>query len=336
MLVFLSSISILVTVLLIVAYYVYFERKILGYMQNRIGPNRVGYFGLLQPIADAIKIFFKEVIVPNKSNKNLFFIAPILSFFSSYSAWAVIPIGYGMSLSRINIGLLYIMSISSIGVYGIIIAGWSCNSKFGVFSAIRASAQFISYEIPMSLCILGVVIASGSLNLEDIVKSQSGGILHWYFLPLFPLFVIYFISGLAETNRSPFNAVEGESEIIAGHHIEYSGSKFALFFLSEYSSMMLISFLTPILFLGGLNSPLEGIPYLCQLDNILPQPFWLFLKSFFFMFFFIWIRATVPSYRYDQVMRLGWKIFIPLTLIWIVMVSLMVKVELPPWWGIKL
>jgi NADH-quinone oxidoreductase subunit H len=327
----LYSILIIIPLILVVAYYTYAERKVIGYMQDRLGPNRVGSFGLLQPIMDALKLFLKEIIIPTKSNRYLFFIAPILAFAPAYAAWAVIPFAPGVVLSDMNLGLLYILAMTSFSVYGIVIAGWASNSKYSLFGALRAGAQVISYELAMSFSIVGVVIAANSLSISGIIESQQGGILHWYFIPLFPLFIVYFISGLAETNRAPFDVVEGESEIVAGHHIEYTGSRFALFFLAEYANMILISILTAIMFLGGWNSPFEGTPLHSWFDWV-PATVWLFGKTGIFMFMFLWIRATYPRYRYDQIMRLGWKIFIPLTFVWVVVVACMVRFGLGPWW----
>ena len=258
----LKVLLIVIPLILVVAYYTYAERKVIGYMQDRVGPNRVGAFGLLQPIVDAVKLLLKEIIIPAKSNRYLFFIAPMLAFIPTYTAWAVVPFGQGIVLADINAGLLYILAMTSISVYGVIIAGWASNSKYGMFGALRAAAQVVSYELAMGFAIVGVLIAAGSLNLSTIVETQKGGIWHWYFIPLFPLFVVYFISGVAETGRAPFDVIEGESEIIAGHHVEYSGARFALFFLAEYANMILISLLTAVFFLGGWLSPFSNIPKL--------------------------------------------------------------------------
>ena len=328
----LKILLIMIPLILVVAYYTYAERKVLAYMHDRIGPNRVGSFGLLQPLIDAFKLLLKEVITPTKSNRYMFFIAPLLAFAPAYAAWAVVPFGAGMVLSNANAGLLYILAMTSFAVYGVIIAGWASNTKYAMFGALRASAQVISYELAMGFALVGVIIAAGSLNLTTIVEAQYGGIWHWYWIPLFPLFIVYFISGIAETNRAPFDVVEGESEIIAGHHIEYSGSKFALFFLAEYANMVLISILTAILFLGGWYSPFQGIPYLESAFAFVPGMVWLFLKTGLFMFVFLWARASFPRYRYDQLMRLGWKVFIPLTFVWVVIVAFMVWFGLGPWW----
>ncbi|WP_192484301.1 MULTISPECIES: NADH-quinone oxidoreductase subunit NuoH [Cysteiniphilum] len=328
----LKILLIVIPLILVVAYYTYAERKVIGYMQDRIGPNRVGSFGLLQPIVDAVKLLLKEIIIPAKSNRYLFFIAPMLAFAPAYTAWAVVPFGQGIVLADINAGVLYILAMTSIAVYGVVIAGWASNSKYAMFGALRAAAQVVSYELAMGFAIIGVLIAAGSLNLSTIVETQQGGIWHWYFIPLFPLFVIYFISGVAETGRAPFDVIEGESEIIAGHHVEYSGARFALFFLAEYANMILISLLTAVFFLGGWISPFENIPVLDQFFSFVPGMIWLFLKTGIFMFMYLWIRATFPRYRYDQLMRLGWKIFIPVTLVWVIVVAFMVKLGLGPWW----
>lgn len=328
----LKVLLIVIPLILVVAYYTYAERKVIGYMQDRIGPNRVGSFGLLQPIVDAVKLLLKEIIIPAKSNRYLFFIAPMLAFAPAYTAWAVVPFGKGIVLADINAGVLYILAMTSIAVYGVVIAGWASNSKYAMFGALRAAAQVVSYELAMGFAIIGVLIAAGSLNLSTIVETQQGGIWHWYFIPLFPLFVIYFISGVAETGRAPFDVIEGESEIIAGHHVEYSGARFALFFLAEYANMILISLLTAVFFLGGWISPFENIPVLDQFFSFVPGMIWLFLKTGIFMFMYLWIRATFPRYRYDQLMRLGWKIFIPVTLVWVIVVAFMVKLGLGPWW----
>ena len=322
---------IVIPLILAVAYYTYAVRKVIGYMQDRIGPNRVGSFGLLQPIMDALKLFLKEIIVPNRSNKYLFFVAPILAFAPAFAAWAVIPFAKGVVLSDMNLGLLYILAMTSLSVYGVVIAGWASNSKYSLFGALRAGAQVISYELAMGFAIVGVVIASGSMSISGIIESQNGGMLHWYFIPLFPLFIVYFISGIAETNRAPFDVVEGESEIVAGHHIEYTGARFALFYLAEYANMILISILASIMFLGGWNSPFEAT-FLENIFSYVPSTFWLLAKTGIFMFMFLWVRATFPRYRYDQIMRLGWKIFIPLTFVWVVVVACMVRFGVGPWW----
>lgn len=309
-----------------VAYLTLAERKVIGYIQVRIGPNRVGPRGLLQPIADALKLLCKEVIVPQGASRFLFLIAPILALGPALAAWAVIPFGAEMTLANINAGLLYILALTSLGVYGIIVAGWASNSKYAFLGAMRSAAQIVSYEIAMGFALVGVLVAAGSLNLGDIVEAQRGGygIFSWFWLPLLPLFFIYFISGVAETNRAPFDVSEGESEIVAGFHVEYAGMAFALFFLAEYANMILISGLTAVLFLGGWLSPVPGIP-----DGI----HWFLVKLSFFLFLFLWFRATFPRYRYDQIMRLGWKVFLPITIVWIVVVAAMVVWHVPPWFA---
>jgi len=319
-------IVIVVPLMLSVAYLTYAERKVIAFMHDRIGPNRVGNYGLLQPIADAIKLLFKELIIPTKSNKYLYMIAPVVVIGPSLTAWAVIPFNEDFMISNLNIGLLFLLSMTSLSVYGIIIAGWATNSKYALLGALRSAAQTISYEIAMGFCFVGVLMLSRSMSLKEIVLAQSGGILHWFWLPLFPLFVIYWISAVAETNRAPFDVVEGESEIVAGFHVEYSGIRFALFFLAEYSNMILVSVLCVIMFFGGWMSPISNSNFIGQfLHNYLPPIFWLLFKSSFFIFSFLWFRATFPRYRYDQIMRLGWKIFIPITLVWIIIIAFFVK-----------
>ena len=305
---------IVIPVMISVAYLTYFERRVIGFMQSRIGPNRVGFFGLLQPIADALKLLF----LPAKSNNFLFFLAPLLSIAPALAAWAVIPFGFEMVLADINAGLLYVLAMTSIAVYGVIIAGWASNSKYAFLGSLRSAAQIVSYEIAMGFTLVGVLMCANSLNLGEIVMAQQGGISQWYCWPLFPLFIIYFISAVAETNRAPFDVAEGESEIVAGFHVEYSGMAFALFFLAEYANMILVSILAVIMFLGGWMSPFSFMP-----DGI----FWLLVKVAFVLFFFIWFRATFPRYRYDQIMRLGWKFFIPLTLIWIIFIGAMMQTD---------
>lgn len=329
----LKIVGILIGLVVVVLYLTYFERKVIGYMHVRLGPNRVGPGGLLQPFADMVKLLTKEIIVPTASNRFLFILAPIISFGTAMIGWAVIPFDQGVVLANINAGVLYSLAISSLGVYGIMVAGWASNSKYAMFGALRAAAQTISYEISMGFALIGVMMAAGSLNFQTIVAAQSGGVWHWYFLPLLPLFVVYWISGVAETNRLPFDVAEGESEIVAGFHVEYSGVTFALFFFAEYANMVLISILASILFLGGWLSPFQGIPILGSLFAFVPGYLWLLLKLSFFLYCFLWLRATLPRYRYDQIMRLGWKVFIPLTLIWIVVIALAVQFKLGPWWG---
>jgi NADH-quinone oxidoreductase subunit H len=317
--------------MLIVAYLTFAERKIIGYIQVRVGPNRVGPRGWLQPIADAVKLLVKEVIVPTNANRFLFFAAPVLAIAPALAAWAVVPFTDGLVLADINAGLLYILALTSMGVYGIIVAGWASNSKYAFLGAMRSAAQIVAYEIAMGFALVGVVIAAGSLNLRAIVLAQEGTFLHWFWLPLLPLLVIYFVAAVAETNRLPFDVAEGESEIVAGFHVEYSGMTFAVFFLAEYANMVLVSALAVLLFMGGWLSPFAGIPLLDSLFSWVPGVVWLGLKVSAFLFLFLWFRATFPRYRYDQIMRLGWKVFIPLTLIWLVVVSFGVLLHVPPW-----
>lgn len=305
-----------------VAYLTLAERKVIGYMQVRIGPNRVGYFGLLQPIADGLKLLFKEIIIPSASSKALFLIGPVLAIAPAFAAWAVIPFDATLVLADIDAGLLYILAMTSVAVYGVIIAGWASNSKYAFLGSLRSAAQIVSYEIAMGFSLVGVLMCANSLNLGKIVMGQSGGILHWYFLPLFPLFIVYFISAVAETNRAPFDVAEGESEIVAGFHVEYSGMAFAVFFLAEYANMILVCMLAALMFLGGWLSPVSFVR-----DSVL----WLLAKVGFLLFFFLWFRATFPRYRYDQIMRLGWKIFIPITIVWIVFVGGMMQTSYANW-----
>ena len=315
-----------------VAYFTYAERKVIGYMQNRLGPNRVGWYGLLQPIADTLKMLLKEILVPSNANPFLFYLAPLLSLLTAFSVWAVVPFSDDFVVADIDAGLLYVLALTSMGVYGVIIAGWASNSKYAFLGAMRSAAQIVSYEIAMGFALVGVVMASGSLNLRAIVVAQEGtSVLNWFVWPLFPLFVVYFISGLAETNRSPFDVAEGESEIVAGFHVEYSGMAFGLFFLAEYANMILITALTVIFFFGGWMSPLAGVSGLESSFFAQPSFAWLALKMTFFMFCFLWARATFPRYRYDQIMRLGWKVFLPITFIWIAVEGVMVALEVGPW-----
>ena len=295
-----------------VAYFTFAERKLIGYMQTRVGPNRVGPKGWGQPIADAVKLMFKEIILPTRSNKFLFLIAPILSLMPALAAWAVMPFTDELVLANIDASLLYVLAMTSMGVYGVIIAGWASNSKYAFLGAMRSAAQIVAYEIAMGFALVGVLMVAGSLNLKEIVLNQSGGFWEWYWLPLLPLFVVYFISGVAETNRAPFDVAEGESEIVAGFHVEYSGMAFAVFFLAEYANMILIAALTVLMFLGGWLPPLEMAPF-----TWIPGLFWFGGKTALVAFFFLWFRATFPRYRYDQIMRLGWKVLIPVTLVWI-------------------
>jgi len=320
-------IAITVPLILGVAYLTLAERKVIGWIQVRIGPNRVGPFGLLQPFADVFKLVFKEIVVPTGASRYLFFIAPVLLIGPALAAWAVIPFDEGIVLSNINAGLLYVLALSSVGVYGVILAGWASNSKYAFLGCLRSAAQIVSYEIAMGFALVGVLMAASSLNISDIVRAQAGGIHHWYFLPLFPLCIVYFVSGLAETNRHPFDVAEGESEIVAGFHVEYSGVAFAVFFLAEYMNMILIAALTSIMFLGGWLAPW---PALNDITILGIHPLgdgigWLLLKMCFVLFFFLWVRATFPRYRYDQIMRLGWKVFIPVTLVWIIFLGAMMQ-----------
>ncbi len=324
-----------IAVILCVAFSTYFERKVIGSMQARVGPNRVGWNGILQPFADVIKLLIKEVIVPSQSSKFLYVIAPLLSLTPALAAWAVIPMNDWFVIADINAGLLYVLALTSVGVYGVILAGWATNSKYALLGAMRSAAQIVAYEIAMGFALVGVLMAGGSLNIGDIVEAQAGGVSNWFLLPLFPLFVVYWISGVAETNRAPFDVAEGESEIVAGFHVEYSGVAFALFFLAEYANMILISTLTAVFFLGGWASPFEGwtflndIPWLAWLT--VGGLHWLFLKMCFFMYTFFWLRATFPRYRYDQIMRLGWKVFIPVTIVWIAVEGAMAWYQVGPW-----
>jgi NADH-quinone oxidoreductase subunit H len=321
-----------ITVILVVAFTTYFERKVIGYMQGRIGPNRVGPLGLGQPFADVIKLLIKEVIIPEKSNRFLFIIAPLLAIIPALAAWAVIPIAPNFIIADINAGLLYVLALTSVGVYGVILAGWATNSKYAFLGAMRSGAQIVAYEIAMGFALVGVIMAAGSLNLGDITRAQAGGVSHWFLIPLLPLFFVYFISGVAETNRAPFDVTEGESEIVAGFHVEYSGVAFAVFFLAEYANIILISALTAIFFLGGWASPFEGWAFLGD-GALLREPsfIWLAAKICFFIFVFFWLRATFPRYRYDQIMRLGWKVFIPITIVWIAVEGVMAWLHLGPW-----
>jgi NADH-quinone oxidoreductase subunit H len=326
---------IVLPLMIVVAYYTWLERRVIGAMQVRIGPNRVGFFGfrlqgLGQPIADAMKLMFKEIVIPTRANPFLFVIAPMLTLGPALAAWAVFPFDENLILADINAGLLYILALTSLGVYGVIIAGWSSNSKYAFLGAMRSAAQIVAYEIAMGFALVGVLVAAGSLNLGDIVRAQAGSAVHWFWLPLFPLFMVYMIAGVAETNRAPFDVAEGESEIVAGFHVEYSGMTFAAFFLAEYANMILISALTALMFWGGWLSPFEGT-FMQPWFEWMPGIGWLFAKTFVFMVLLLWFRATFPRYRYDQIMRLGWKVFIPITIVWILVVGLAVVYEMP-WW----
>jgi len=323
----LKILAIAVPVIVAVAFYVVWERKLIGWMHIRHGPMYVGW-GILQAFADVFKLLFKEVIQPTLAHRTLYLLAPLITLAPAFAAWAVIPFDAQLVLSNANAGLLYLLAMTSLGVYGVILAGWATNSKYAFLGAMRSAAQVVSYEIAMGFALVGVMVAAGSLNLSEIVTAQAGnaGFLEWFWLPLLPLFVIYFVAGVAETNRAPFDVVEGESEIVAGHMVEYSGSAFALFFLAEYANMILVSFLTSLFFLGGWLSPIPAswIPEIPVVSIILGDGWWwLFAKVFFFASCFIWFRASFPRYRYDQIMRLGWKVFIPLSIAWIVVTALM-------------
>lgn len=325
--------AIVLPLLLTVAYITYAERKVIGYIQCRIGPNRVGFRGLLQPFADLIKLIHKEIIIPTQSNKYLFVIAPLFALAPALVGWSVIPFDTGLVLANINAGILFLFAMSSLSVYGVLIAGWASNSKYAMLGALRSAAQTVSYEIAMGFALVGVLLAANSMNVSDIVLSQRGGILHWWFIPLLPLFLVFWIAGIAETNRAPFDLAEGESEIVAGFHVEYSAVGFALFFMAEYTSMTLISVLLTLLFLGGWLSPFEGISVLNDIFFFVPGIVWLLLKTAFFMFVYLWARATFPRYRYDQLMRLGWKVLIPVTIVWLLVVALMVMFQVKPWFS---
>lgn len=324
---------IVIPLLGVVAYLTLAERKVIGYMQSRIGPNRVGIFGLGQPIADGLKLLYKEIIVPTASNRYLFIIAPILSIAPALTAWAVVPFDQGWVLANINAGVLFLFAMTSLSVYGILISGWASNSKYAFLGALRAAAQTVSYEIAMGFALVGVLLAADSMNLTDIVMKQSGGFWHWFWLPLFPLFFVYWVCGVAETNRAPFDVAEGESEIVAGFHVEYSGITFAIFFLAEYASMILVSTVAALLFMGGWLSPFQGIPLLENLFVGVPGIIWLFIKTSFFLFLYIWMRATFPRYRYDQIMYLGWKVLIPITLVWILVEGFAIVFQIGSWFS---
>jgi NADH-quinone oxidoreductase subunit H len=336
---------VIVTVVLIlsVAYLTLWERKLIGWMQVRKGPNRVRIFGFLpgmgQPFADVIKLLIKEIVVPSASNKVLFRIAPAITLIPAFAIWAVVPVAPGFAIANVDAGLLYVLSLTSVGVYGVILAGWASNSKYAFLGAMRSAAQIVAYEIAMGFALVGVLMTSNSLNLGTIIEKQAGGLFSWNWFWLFPLFLVYFISGVAETNRAPFDVAEGESEIVAGFHVEYSGIGFALFFLAEYANMILIAALTAVFFFGGWQSPLNGyvaadsslfqIPLLGALLN--DGTHWLVFKMFLFLCLFLWLRATFPRYRYDQIMRLGWKALIPVTIVWIFVEMLMAHFKIGPW-----
>ncbi len=333
----LQILGVLIALVIAVAMLTLAERKVIGYMQLRLGPNRVTFFGLpvlrglAQPFADVIKLLLKEIIVPGRSSRLLFLLAPLVVLVPAMATWAVVPFSPEFVLADIDAGLLYVLALTSLGVYGVILAGWASNSKYAFLGAMRSAAQMVAYEIAMGFALVGVLMAAGSLNLGEIVRAQQGGFGSWNWFWLFPLFIVYFVSGLAETNRAPFDVAEGESEIVAGFHVEYSGAAFAsLFALPEYANMILISALTAVFFFGGWLSPFQG--YLPD-DVLLAKPgfFWLFLKICFFLFVFLWVRATFPRYRYDQIMRLGWKVLIPITLVWIAVEAALAWLRIGPW-----
>ena len=324
-----SILIVIMPLFFIVAYVTYSERKIIGFMQSRMGPMRVGPSGLLQPIADVLKLVSKEIIIPTNANKGIFLTAPMLMLIPSLLVWSVIPLSEYFIISNINAGLLFILALTSLSVYGVILAGWASNSKYAFLGSMRSAAQIIAYEIAMGFALVGVLMLSGSLNLQQIILAQSGTIFNWYWLPLFPLFIIYFIAGVAETNRAPFDVSEGESEIVAGFHVEYSGMAFAMFFLAEYMNLILISILCSIMFFGGWLSPFAGTfvnPYL----SFIPGFVWLSLKTLIFIFIFLWLRATLPRYRYDQIMRLGWKVFLPITFFWLTIIGILIYFKYLP------
>lgn len=322
---FFLSLALILVLLAMVAYLTTFERKIIGYMQDRIGPNRQGFAGVLQPLADTIKFMTKEIIQPEQSNGYLFIIAPVMTMVPALAAWAVVPLNDGWVLADVDMGLLFILAMTSLATYGVLIAGWSSNSKYAMFGAMRVAAQIISYEIAMGFALIGVILAADSLNLTEIVNKQSGGVFHWFIWPLFPLAIVYWITAVAETNRAPFDVAEGESEIVAGFHVEYAGMGFALFFLAEYANMILISVLTSLLFVGGWHPPFDMVIF-----SWVPGWCWLLLKTSFFLYLFLWIRATVPRYRYDQIMYVGWKVLIPISMFWLLVVAVMVLIGWMP------
>jgi len=318
-----------ISVILCMAFLTLLERRVIGSIQARIGPNRVGPMGIGQPFADVLKLLMKEIVIPSSSNKFLFMLAPLLALIPALCTWAVVPLWPGFTVANVNAGLLYILALTSTGVYGIILAGWAANSKYALLGAMRGAAQMVAYEIAMGFALVGVVMAAGSLNLGEIIEAQRGGYFSFFIWWLLPLFVVYFVSGLAETNRAPFDVVEGESEIVAGFHVEYSGMAFAVFFVAEYVNMILISTLTSVFFFGGWLSPFDGYPLPAFITA--PGLHWLAIKIFVFLFAFLWIRATFPRYRYDQIMRLGWKVFIPVTLVWITVEGVLQLYEVGPW-----
>ncbi len=327
----LKALMVIMPLMLGVAYMTYAERKVIGYMQLRLGPNRVGYYGLLQPIADALKLLFKEIIFPEKANIYLYFIAPILTIMPAIAVWAVIPFDENLVVTNLDVSLLYVLAISSVAVYGIIFAGWASNSKYALLGAMRSAALLVSYEIVIGFAVISVVMMASSVNLSGIVSAQMGGFWHWYWLPLLPILVIFFISALVETNRAPFDVVEGESEIVGGTHVEYSGMSFAIFFLAEYANMIFMAFLVTLMFFGGWLSPFTAIPILEDIFAFVPGVVWIILKAVILLFLFLWFRATFPRFRYDQIMRLCWKIFLPFTIVWIFVVALMTQLKIGIW-----
>ena len=327
----LKIVAVLIPLILGVAYFTYWERKILAWIHVRIGPNRVGWKGLLQPFADVIKMLLKEIVVPRSANRFLFLTAPVLALVPAFAVWAVVPLSDTFVIANIDAGLLYVLALTSLGIYGIILAGWASNSKYAFLGAMRSAAQMVAYEIAMGFALVGVLMAGRSLNLGELILAQQGSVFSWFWLPLFPLFVVYFISGVAETNRAPFDVAEGESEIVAGFHVEYSGIAFGLFFLAEYANMILITALTVVFFFGGWLSPFAGIPGVENTFLAAPSIVWLLLKMIVFCFVFLWLRATFPRYRYDQIMRLGWKVLIPVTIVWIGVEGVMAALQVGPW-----
>jgi NADH-quinone oxidoreductase subunit H len=327
----LKIVAVLIPLILGVAYFTYWERKILAWMHVRIGPNRVGWKGLLQPFADVIKMLLKEIVVPRSANRFLFLTAPVLALVPAFAVWAVVPLSDTFVIANIDAGLLYVLALTSLGIYGIILAGWASNSKYAFLGAMRSAAQMVAYEIAMGFALVGVLMAGRSLNLGELILAQQGSVFSWFWLPLFPLFVVYFISGVAETNRAPFDVAEGESEIVAGFHVEYSGIAFGLFFLAEYANMILITALTVVFFFGGWLSPFAGIPGVENTFLAAPSIGWLLAKMVVFCFVFLWLRATFPRYRYDQIMRLGWKVLIPVTIVWIGVEGVMAALQVGPW-----
>jgi NADH-quinone oxidoreductase subunit H len=326
-----KAFALIIPLMLMVAYFTYAERKVIGYMQLRLGPNRVGPKGWLQPIADAVKLMFKEIIFPTKADVYLYLLAPVLAIAPAIAVWAVIPLDAELYIANLDVSLLYILAVGSIGVYGIILAGWASNSKYPLLGALRSASLLVSYEIVIGFALVTVVMIAGSVNLNAIVEAQKGSILHWYWIPLFPMMIIFFISALVETNRAPFDVVEGESEIVGGTHVEYSGMTFAVFFLAEYANMILMAILAVIMFFGGWHSPFEGVPYIGEFFSWVPGLVWVLAKATFFMFAYLWVRATFPRFRYDQIMRLSWKVFLPFTIAWIFVVALMTQLKIGPW-----